>query len=50
LLAIEGSLCAWLKVTATEAGVFHMIAEFHDASFATRAIQRLDGKQTVSLL
>jgi hypothetical protein len=45
LLTVEGSLCAWQKMTATEGGVFELVAEFEDSSFALRAIQRLNGKQ-----
>lgn len=45
LLAVEGPLCAWQKMTATEAGVFELVAEFEDASHVLRAIQRLNGKQ-----
>lgn len=42
LLAVEGSIVAWQKMAATEAGVFHLIAEFNDAGHAFRAIQRLN--------
>ncbi|KAK0099681.1 hypothetical protein ONS96_008177 [Cadophora gregata f. sp. sojae] len=42
LLAVEGSVVAWQKMAATEAGVFHLIAEFNDACHAVRAMQRLN--------
>ncbi len=45
LLAVEGPICAWQKMAATEAGTFHMIAEFEDCAHAGRAINRLNAKQ-----
>ncbi|KAL2068332.1 hypothetical protein VTL71DRAFT_16430 [Oculimacula yallundae] len=43
LLAVEGSVVAWQKLAATEAGVFHLIAEFNDSAHALRAMQRING-------
>lgn len=43
LLAVEGPIRAWQKIVATEAGVYHLVAEFEDSSHAGRAIQRLNG-------
>jgi hypothetical protein len=50
LLAVEGPLCAWQKLSATEVGTFQMVAEFFDASLAPRAVQRCNQlKNGVSL-
>ncbi|KAI9049332.1 hypothetical protein LZ554_007176 [Drepanopeziza brunnea f. sp. 'monogermtubi'] len=43
LLAVEGPIRAWQKIVATEAGIYHLVAEFEDACHAGRAIQRLNG-------
>ncbi|KAG4429448.1 hypothetical protein IFR05_015070 [Cadophora sp. M221] len=42
LLAVEGSIVAWQKLAAVEAGVYHLIAEFNDSAHALRAMQRLN--------
>ncbi|OWP05060.1 RNA recognition domain-containing protein [Marssonina coronariae] len=41
LLTSEGPFCAWQKIVATEAGIFHLVAEYEDCMHAARAIHRL---------
>lgn len=44
LLEVDGKLCAWQKISATEAGTFRLIAEFCDIKKAQMAITRCNGK------
>lgn len=43
MLQVEGKLCAWQKISATEAGTFRLIAEFEDVDVAQRAVKRCKG-------
>ena len=44
LLAAEGPLCAWKRISAPGAETFRMIAEFADAAMALRAVARCGDK------
>lgn len=46
LLEVDGKLCAWQKISATEAGTFRLIAEFCDIKKAKQAIARCNGKDS----
>ncbi len=43
LLSIDGVVYAYQKQLATEAGTFHLIAEFSDFNAAAKAVERLNG-------
>lgn len=44
LLTVDGSIYAYQKQAATEAGTVKLIAEFVDVTSAERVIDRLNGK------
>ena len=36
-------LCAWQKLSATQAGTFRLVAEYYDSAFAAKAVERSKG-------
>src|SRR5450432_2008661 len=43
LLNVDGTVYAYQKQLATEAGTFRLIAEYGDVNAAARAVERLNG-------
>lgn len=43
LLSVDGTIYAWQKQLATEAGTLRLVAEYSDVNSAVRAIERLNG-------
>jgi hypothetical protein len=45
LLAVEGPLCAWKRISAPGATTFQLVAEYADAAMAPRAVSRCAEQQ-----